>query len=205
MNILIVLAHPEPQSMNGLMSRKAKEVLTEKGYKVRINDLYAQNFRGASSRADFSGYQGDFFDLQIAQTQAEQRQSYPPHLQAERDKLLWADVVIFQFPLWWYSVPAILKDYIDSLFSVGFAYAGANRLAGKRYMLSFTTGAPEFVWTTDKKGTIEQTLFHLYHGTFPLTGMVKLPHFVGYGSKRLSKGEREELLYNFVKHLEAEI
>src|SRR3546814_6853893 len=62
----------------------------------------------------------------------------------EQDKLLWADAVILQFPMWWFSMPAILKGWVERVYAYGFAYGvgehsdshwgdryGEGRLAGK--------------------------------------------------------------------------
>ncbi len=103
--------------------------------------------------------------------------------------------------MWWYSVPAILKSYIDNVFSVGFAYAGNFALQGKKYLLSFTTGAPKFAWTPEKKGTIDQLLFHLDIGTFQMLRMEKLNPFIAYGTKRLSTIERENLIKSYEEYL----
>lgn len=43
-------------------------------------------------------------------------------LQVEMDKLSWCDVLVFQFPLWWLGLPAILKGWVDRVFEVGTAY-----------------------------------------------------------------------------------
>lgn len=52
--------------------------------------------------------------------------------------------IILQFPLFWYSSPAILKKWIDDVFTPGFAYArGGDKLSGKELMLSISVGAPE--------------------------------------------------------------
>jgi NAD(P)H dehydrogenase (quinone) len=55
---------------------------------------------------------------------------------AEQEKLLWADTVIFQFPLWWFSMPAIMKGWIDRVYAWGFAYGvgeHSDRHWGDRY------------------------------------------------------------------------
>ncbi|WP_216360153.1 NAD(P)H-dependent oxidoreductase [Sphingobium yanoikuyae] len=75
---------------------------------------------------------------------------------AEQDKLLWADALILTFPLWWFSMPAILKGGIDRVYSYSFAYGvgehsdqrwgdryGEGKLAGKRAMLIVTAGGWE--------------------------------------------------------------
>ena len=61
---------------------------------------------------------------------------------AEQAALRRADVVVLQFPFCWYAVPAVVKDWIDHVFTHGFAYgSGGTALHGKRIVFSFTTGA----------------------------------------------------------------
>lgn len=65
----------------------------------------------------------------------------------EQHDLLWADRIIFQFPLYWYNVPALLKQWQDSVLTFGFAYGAVHQLQGKKLLLSVTAGssAPEDV------------------------------------------------------------
>ena len=64
-------------------------------------------------------------------------------VEAEQAALVKADVIVWQFPFYWYSVPAIMKKWIDDVLTHGFAYGtGGTALHGKRLLLSFTTGAP---------------------------------------------------------------
>lgn len=74
-------------------------------------------------------------------------QLYPDYnidVAAEQQALLEADVVVLQFPFYWYSVPALLKKWIDDTFSYNFAYgAQGDKLKGKDFILSFTIGGPE--------------------------------------------------------------
>lgn len=62
---------------------------------------------------------------------------------AEQQLLLDHDRIIMQFPLYWYSSPAILKLWQDLVLSTGFAYAGAHKLAGKEFMVATSIGAKE--------------------------------------------------------------
>lgn len=69
---------------------------------------------------------------------------------AEQNALRNADVVVLQFPLYWYSVPALLKKWIDEVFAHGFAYGtGGTALHGKQLVLSFTTGADASSYVKD--------------------------------------------------------
>lgn len=63
-------------------------------------------------------------------------------VKAEQDALKKADVIIFQYPLFWYNVPGILKEWIDNVFTYGFAFGKGNyQLEGKKIIVSFTTGS----------------------------------------------------------------
>lgn len=63
-------------------------------------------------------------------------------IDAEQAALLNADTIIFQFPLFWYSTPAILKEWIDQVMQYGFAFGSEAKLANKRVIVSFTIGSP---------------------------------------------------------------
>ena len=69
---------------------------------------------------------------------------YQINVEAEQQALIKADVVVLQFPFYWYSVPALMKKWIDDVFSYDFAYgAKGDKLKGKDIILSFTVGGPE--------------------------------------------------------------
>lgn len=61
----------------------------------------------------------------------------------EQELLKDADVIVFQFPIQWYSYPALMKHWVEDVFAHGFAYGtGGTALKGKKFQLSFTTGSP---------------------------------------------------------------
>lgn len=64
-------------------------------------------------------------------------------IKAEQQAMLNADVIIFQYPLFWYSTPAILKEWIDQVFQYGFAFGQNYKLADKKVILSITIGSGE--------------------------------------------------------------
>ena len=62
---------------------------------------------------------------------------------AEQAALMEADTIIWQFPMHWYALPALMKEWVDEVLSYGFAHgATGDKLRGKRLILSFTAGAP---------------------------------------------------------------
>jgi len=68
----------------------------------------------------------------------------------EQLRLLEHDVIVFQFPLFWYSTPSLLKEWQDIVLEHGFAYgSGGDRLAGKRMQLAVTAAGPEDAYASD--------------------------------------------------------
>ena len=76
---------------------------------------------------------------------------YPRHdidVAVEQKRLLGADVVLLQFPLFWYATPSLLKEWIDLVLEHGFAYGhGGDRLAGKTMMLAISAGGSVEAYT----------------------------------------------------------
>ncbi len=73
---------------------------------------------------------------------------------AEQAALKKADLILWQFPFYWYSVPGLMKTWIDEVFLHGFAHGSTAVLGGKKLLLSFTTGAPEAAYTDEIMGTL---------------------------------------------------
>ena len=75
---------------------------------------------------------------------------YKINVEAEQQKLLRADIVVLQFPLFWYSAPSILGRWMEETFQHGFSHGRTgDKLKGKKLILSFTTGAPEEAYSHD--------------------------------------------------------
>ncbi len=87
------------------------------------------------------------------------------NVEAEQEALLTADRIVFQYPILWYNMPPILKQWIDHVLAFGFAFGEETyKLSGKEMMVSVTTGGPKEGYTrgvlTDKilfpmKGTAD--------------------------------------------------
>jgi NAD(P)H dehydrogenase (quinone) len=202
MNVLLVFAHPEPRSLNGALRDVAVAQLKAQGYEVRVTDLYAEEWKSATDRSDFPRLT-DNERLQVAAASgaAFAADALTPDVKTEQEKLLWADILILQFPLWWFSMPAILKGWVDRVYSFGFAYGvgehsdtrwgdryGEGRLAGKRAMLLVTTGGwKEHYASRGINGPIEDLLFPINHGILYYPGYDVLPPFVVYRADRLDE------------------
>ncbi|UYZ60340.1 NAD(P)H-dependent oxidoreductase [Hymenobacter latericus] len=203
MNVLLVLAHPEPASYNGHLARLAVETLTAAGHTVEVSDLYRQRFAAVAGPADLEpAYATDFFDLQAAQRAGVAADSFEPGIEAEMEKLRRADLLMLQFPLWWHSVPAILKGWIDRVLAVGFAYGGTKELAGKKALVSLTSGTPNELWDGVTLPTLESTLSHLLRGTFAFCGMEVYEPFMIGSAKHLGPEQRAAADAEFVRMLQ---
>lgn len=103
----------------------------------------------------------------------------------EQELLRSADLVIFQFPIYWYAPPALLKQWQEMVLKSGFAYGeGGNALHEKRLLTAVTTGQP-FESYTGSFNTIDELLYPCYR-TAIHCGMNYLPPFVIYDVDSMS-------------------
>jgi len=200
MKILLVFAHPEPRSLNGALRDVAIRELEAQGHEVRVSDLYAEGWKSEIDRADFLPLAVDErLKPASASKQAFDAGALTDDVKAEHEKLLWADMLILQFPLWWFTMPAILKGWVDRVYARGFAYGvgehsdrrwgdryGEGIFAGKRAMLIVTTGGwQEHYSPRGINGPIDEVLFPINHGILYYPGYEVLPPFVVYKVDRL--------------------
>ncbi|MDI2127701.1 NAD(P)H-dependent oxidoreductase [Yinghuangia seranimata] len=206
MKTLIVYAHPEPRSLNGALKDLAVATLEGAGHEVRVSDLYAMGWKAVVDAADFGEHATRPLRVVESSGGAFEGGALTPDVVAEQEKLLWADTVVFQFPLWWYTMPAILKGWVDRVFSFRFAYGvgvhdetrygerfGEGTLRGRRAMLSVTVGGPESHYSDRGiNGPIEDLLFPIHHGILYYPGLEVLPPFVLHGTDRITEGGFED-------------
>lgn len=198
MNIFIVYAHPEPKSFDGLLKDRAVDLLNRDGHVVEVSDLYAMRFKAVADPHDFTDPQDPaLFDLQREQRHAAASGSFAPDILAEQRKLLWSDLLILQFPLWWYGPPAMLKGWIDRVLAYGVAYGGGRSLSGRSAMPLLTTGGPPRPFSVEKQQVLTQMLDPLLRGTLHFCGMTVLPPYAVYGAAQLSQDQRESVLADF--------
>ncbi|TIU21496.1 MAG: NAD(P)H-dependent oxidoreductase, partial [Mesorhizobium sp.] len=206
MKVLLVFAHPEPRSLNGALRDVAIRELEAQGHEVRVSDLYADGWKSEVDRADFPSWPTEERFLPAgASKKAFATNTLTGDVKAEIDKLLWADTLILQFPLWWYAMPAILKGWVDRVYAYGFAYGvgehsdkrwgdrfGEGTLAGKRAMLIVTTGGWEEHYSArGVNGPIDDLLFPINHGILYYPGYDVLPPFVVYRVDRFGEADFE--------------
>lgn len=132
MKHLVIVAHPRINSLTMRLAQAYVEELAARGHQHTLHDLYRMEFDPVLTNAE------------IAQTHGA---AAPPEvLQAQQD-IQAAEAVTVIYPLWWLSMPAILKGYIDRVFARGFAYESRQGhvhglLAGKKCVLVTLSGAP---------------------------------------------------------------
>lgn len=204
MRVLIVHAHHEPTSFNSAMTGEAVTALTDAGHEVVVSDLYAMKFDPVSDRRNFTTTaDGTVLKQQAEESLASANNGYAPELQAEMDKVAWCDVMIFQFPIWWLGLPAILKGWVDRVFAVGRAYGGGRWFdggvfTGKRAMCSVTLGALEPVYSEiGVYAPINELLFPIHRGIFAFCGFTVIEPFVVYGPNRIGAEARTDELWRY--------
>lgn len=111
------------------------------------------------------------------------------NVKAEQDLLLAHDIIVFHHPFYWYSSPALLKEWQDLVLEYGFAYGqDGTALRGKKCLTAITTGG-------DKEAYCQQGYNHFtirellvpFEQTARLCGMEYLPPFVVQGTHRLQE------------------
>ena len=209
MRIFIVHAHPEPKSFSGAMTRTATEAAKAAGHDVVVSDLYAMGFDPVSDRRNFTTTRDpDYFRQQAEEAHAAAHDGFAPDIQAEMDKLFSCDALILQFPLWWFSLPAMLKGWVDRVFASGGRIYGGGKwydhgvFAGKRAMCALTTGGgPPIYSEHGLNGQIGAILFPINHGILYFTGFTVIEPFVVYGPVRKTDEERAAELHRYRKRV----
>lgn len=211
MHALIVYAHPEPRSFNAAMKDCAVATLEGMGWTVEVSDLYAMQFDPVPRRSDFIGSDDPgYFRYQAEQTRAAKREGgFAEYIQVELDKLMRADLLVLQFPLWWFSVPAILKGWIDKVFAMGVIYGGdvgfysRGLFRGRRAMLAFSTGGSREMYSDrGLNGRADVVLWPLQNGVLNFVGYDVLPYFHAPGPARTDDDARAAMLEDWRQRLQ---
>ena len=141
MKCLVVIAHPDRDSLCHVLAGSAISELSEAGHEVEVEDLYQSGFPPSLTAAERQSYYGPAFDASA--------------VQGEIERLLGSEALVLVFPTWWFGFPAILKGWFDRVWAPGVAYDHASdlgpikpRLHGLRHALAVTSlGSP---WWVDR-------------------------------------------------------
>jgi len=140
MNILIIYAHPNPRSFNAAILETLDAALRARGHVTRIHDLYRMQFRAVLDGEDLlRNWRGDL----------------PVDTRREQDALRWAEGLVFIYPVWWFGPPAILKGWIDRVFTRKFAFDfGPTGMTGllthKKALILSTLGGDEATYQRER-------------------------------------------------------
>jgi len=180
LKVFIVYWHQEPKSFNHAMLQTAISTFEEIGAEVRVSDLNAMQFNPVSDRRNFKTVK------------------HPDYLKME-----WCDLMIWQFPLWWLGLPAVLKGWVDRCYPLGRVYSKSKSFdngvfKGKKAMLSLTTGGSADAYKSGAMmGDVMSLLKPIHYGMLRFVGYdILSPHIV-YAPVRKTDEERKE---EFIKY-----
>jgi NAD(P)H dehydrogenase (quinone) len=190
------------------MLRVAERTFESLGDEVRVSDLYAMNFDPVARASDFKDRQ----EKERLNYFAEQQHAYASggladDIATEIEKVAWCDLMILQFPLYWFSLPAILKGWIDRVFVPGFAFGSGKwyergGLVGKRAMLATTMSAyPEMMAPDGLNGFLEVNLWPIQNGVLAFCGFDVLAPFVANSVPYIDEAARAAILAVYERRL----
>jgi putative NADPH-quinone reductase len=117
MRAVLIVAHPDPQSLSHAITRRVVDGLTAAGHQVTVHDLYAEGFRAAMSADEREAYHGDepVLDPLVAEHIAD---------------ITAAHTLIYVYPTWWSGLPAILKGWFERVMvpGVGFVFDAKGKV-----------------------------------------------------------------------------
>lgn len=208
MKILIVHAHPEPKSFCTAMMDQAVQQFILEGHTVQVSDLYAMGWNPVASAQDFTSRKNpEHLVYALEQRESLANGTISEDIQTELNKLLWCDLLILSFPLFWGSVPAMMKGWIDRVFVSGKVYGGLrfyNRggLAGRRALLTYTCGGRDSMFSSDGvHGAMDDMLRPILRHTLGYAGFEVLPSFVAYHVPYITDDERRNQLADYRDYL----
>ncbi|WP_095077052.1 NAD(P)H-dependent oxidoreductase [Pseudomonas sp. Irchel s3h17] len=204
MKVLIVHAHPEPNSFTAALRDQAVSTLEAQGHEVQVSDLYAMDWNPVASRNDFSSRGNpEYLVYALEQRLGVKSQSLAADIQAELDKLLWADLLILNFPIFWFSAPAMLKGWIDRVLVSGICYGGKRfydqgGLSGKQALVTVTLGGREHMFGEGAiHGPLQDMLRPILRGTLAYVGFDVLEPFVAWHVPYISDEARQAFLIDY--------
>lgn len=156
----------------------------ERGHDVFMRDLYAMGFKPVLDLADFESFKQGLI---------------PDDIRAEQRAIMAADVITFISPLWWGGMPAMLKGYIERVFTYGFAYEigedflnPIGLLKNKKVLLLTTIGGPDELYK--QKGMYEAIGKTWDWAIFEFCGMNVLGHLYFPDTHHASDQKRRDYL-----------
>lgn len=209
MRYFILFGHPEhDKSFNSAMRRHAIDRLEAEGHEVIVSDLYAMNFNPVASEADFKARRfPDRLQYDREQKYAIEHDLLADDIKQELEKVLWCDVFVMQFPLYWFSMPAIVKGWIDRVFVNTVIYGAGKRyetggLKGRRAIVATSTGAYDGMFDPDGLlGDWQRALWHIHNGILYYTGFEVLPPHIAYSPVHSTQEQTDAMIAGYAETL----
>ena len=199
-----VYTHPRRDSLNRHLLRAGSTALSEQ-YEVTVSDLYSERFDPALSERDLGSLSATSGNVAELTGKAYERGEVEPEVRREQQRLAAAELLVLQFPLWWYGPPAMLKGWIDRVLQTGFAQGesdettglprryGDGRLMGRKALIIVTAGDDQrTLGPRGVSGDLESLLFPLTHGALWYVGIVALDLHVVYDADGIDGAGRQQ-------------
>lgn len=187
---LIVTAHPVETSLSQSLAQRIAGKLQEQGTQVEIADLHAEGFSPAMIRADLDLYHGDASAL-------------PDDVLREQQRVERADMLIFVFPFYWWSVPALLKGWFDRVLTVNWAYkvGEEGRIVGnlRDVPVRLVATAGSDIAGFDKHGYSAAIQSQIVEGVFGFCGLKNVTLDILYQADSATPQQVDEFLQSLTK------
>lgn len=148
------------------------------------------------------------FSTQKGGVYALEHNGFVEELTIEQEKVEWCDLMIWHFPLWWFSVPAILKGWQDRVFAMERFYKGGHLyengiMKGKRTLLAVTTGTEyeAYQYVGFHNGNMESILRPIHRGMFEFLGFSVLESQISYAVVHMTDEQRKAELKKWESRL----
>jgi NAD(P)H dehydrogenase (quinone) len=183
MHVLILYVHPTLEGFCGQILTKVTTALSEAGHEVEVGDLYREGFNPALMPADYAQFSG---------------QPMPPDVLREQTRIERNDALVVISPIWWYQFPAMLKGWIDRVFSEGWAFSDSlSRTAPPTLRLRnvLVIASAGGVPSTYEKYGYRQGIAALWDkGIWGYCGIEPITHFLwGIQPRQMSALDKERL------------
>jgi len=193
MKMLIIYTHPNHRSLSYSFLQKVLKASSESPVisEIQILDLYEEGFNPI---------------LEFNESKRRRDMHSDSNFEKYRKQLLWADKIVFIYPIWWGRPPAMLMGYIDQLFASNFAYKEnggllpEGLLKGKSVVCISTmkgpTNYPLFLLNNSHKILMKRALFNFVG--------IKKVKFFEFGNMESPKGNHEkklEKIYSYFRKI----
>ncbi len=213
MNVLMVYAHQETTSFGSAMHNRALSFFEKRGDNVTVSDLYGSGFHAVAAKWDFVTSGGPHENYMMEQKRIASKDDgagFAEDIKTEIARMRAADLIVFEFPIWWSAPPAIMKGWFDKVFALGVAWDGNHRydsglLRGKKALVIACAGDDEKLYSSEgvHKATLTQYLYPLLHGTLAQSGFDVIKPFIAHNLTASGEDERQEILGKLNAYLES--